>query len=76
MNLHLTGPVKPRRPAGRRGLPHDNPRAKTSIFEVATDQNRTKIPREDLQREEKRHEKTPGERKKDTIMSPESEKKE
>ena len=44
------------------GVSHDNPRAKTSTFKVPTDQNRTKIPREDLQREEKRHKKTPGER--------------
>ena len=53
----------------------DNLRAKTSTFEVPTDQNTTKIPREDPQREEKRHEKTPGERKKDTRRSPERKKK-
>ena len=37
--------------------------AKTSTFEDSTNQNTTKIPREDPQREEKRHEKTPGDRK-------------
>ena len=36
---------------------------------------KTKIPREDPQRENKRHEKTPGERKKDTRRHPEREKK-
>ena len=39
------------------------PEAKTSTFEVPTDQNTTKIPREDPQREEKRHQKIPRERK-------------
>ena len=48
------------------GVSQDSPRAKTSTFEVPTDQNTTKIPREDPQREEKFHEKTPGERKKDS----------
>ena len=72
-------------PAGRRGLPHDNLRAKTSTLEVSTDQNTTKIPREDPQREEERHEKTHGEKKKtredtrrekkNTRRSPEREKK-
>ena len=57
------------------GVSQDNVRAETSTFEVPTDQNTTKIPREDPQREEKRHEKTPGERKKDTRRSPEREKK-
>ena len=60
---------------GRRGVSQDNLKAKTSTFEVPTDQNTTKIPREDPQREEKRHEKASGERKKDTRRHPEREKK-
>ena len=71
----LPPPPLPRRPAGRRELPQDNLRAKTSTFEVPTDQNTTKIPREDppergkktredTRREKKRHEKIPRERKK------------
>ena len=43
----------------------DNLRRKASTFEVPTDQNTTKIPREDPQREKKRHEKIPRERKKE-----------
>ena len=57
------------------GVSHDSPRAKTRTFEVPADQNTTKIPRE-LQREKKRHKKTPRERKKDTRRSPEREKNE
>ena len=48
-----------------RGFHHDNLRVKTSTFEVPTDHNTTKIPREDPQREEKRHEKIPRERRKE-----------
>ena len=47
------------------GVSQDRLRAKTSTFEVPTDQNTTKIPREDPEREEKRHEKTPREREKE-----------
>ena len=54
--------------AGRRGLPHDNLGAKTSTFEDPTDQNTTKIPREDPQREEKRHEKDTRREKKKMKM--------
>ena len=46
------------------GVPQDNLRAKTSTFEVPTDQNTTKIPREDPQREEKRMKMGVGEGKK------------
>ena len=46
------------------GVSQDNLRAKTSTFEDPTDQNTTKIPREDTWREETRHEKIHRERKK------------
>ena len=36
------------------GVPQDSLKAKTSTFEVPTDENTTKIPREDLQRVEKK----------------------
>ena len=51
-------------PSGCRVEAPGSLKAKTSTFEVPTDQNTTKIPREDPQREGKRHEKTSGERKK------------
>ena len=57
------------------GLPQDSLKARTSTFEVPSDQNTTKIPREDPQREENRHEKASGERKKRREDPPEREKK-
>ena len=56
-------PVKPRRPAGRRGFPHDNLRAKTSTFEVLTDQTPPKFHEETPGERKKRHKKIPRERK-------------
>ena len=59
-----SGVEAPRRPAGRRSF---TLRAKTSTFEVPTDQNTTKIPREDPQRD-KKNENGGGRRKKSEIL--------
>ena len=57
------------------GVSHDSPRAQTCTFDSPGLQKITKIPREDLQREKKRQEKTSRERKKDKRRPPEREKK-
>ena len=58
-------PVKPRRPA----VPQDSLKAKTSTFEVPTDQNTTKIPREDPQRGRK-NENCGGKEKREILGGP------
>ena len=65
----------PRRPAGRRGFHTTAPKRKRAHLRVPANQNTTNIPREDPQREKKRHEKTPPEREKKTREDLQREKK-